>query len=79
MQLLRLDLPFDLELAEVGEKRRLFGCQVLGFALQRGETIARTPGERFGTVGVAGLGGKRGGECEDNRDEPKTTAFHLYP
>ena len=54
LELLALELPLDLELAEVAEQRALLGREAIGFALQRLQPLGRAPRERLGPRALAG-------------------------
>ena len=54
-KLLSLDLPLDLERAEIVQERALLGRQLVGLALQRLLPLGGAPGERFGAGAVRWL------------------------
>ena len=74
-KLLDLDLPFELQLAQVAEQRPFLRGELVGFAVQRLHALARAGGERFGAgaVGLLGADGSRRGRRSTQRRREQGT------
>ena len=57
-ELLDLDLPFDLQLAQIAEQRAFLRGELVGFAAQRLHALAGARSERFGAGAVVLLLGE---------------------
>src|SRR5207248_3512154 len=66
--LLRFDLPFNFELAQIADERLLFGREQIRFALQRLQPLGRAARKRLSPRAL-GLLGEKACTCDRDRDD----------